>query len=100
MLPEKVLSRIKKGFIIFVTQFFFRKIQNYHLGDKSEFGVPSIHKLMEALDSWIDLPSRDVNSPILMPIDKILSITGRGTVAVGTIKQGKMAKDKPVQVKI
>jgi len=67
-------------------------------GDKSEFGVPSIHKLMEALDSWIDLPSRDVNSPILMPIDKILSITGRGTVAVGTIKQGKMAKDKPVQI--
>ena len=68
------------------------------LGDNSEFGVPSILKLLEALDSWIDIPSRDVNSPLLMPIDKILSITGRGTVAVGTIKQGMMVKDKPVQV--
>lgn len=67
-------------------------------GDKTEFGEPSIHRLMDALDNWIDLPSRDKTSPLLMPIDKILSITGRGTVAVGTIKQGMMVKDSPVQV--
>ena len=73
-------------------------LKKWCLGDNSEFGVPSILKLLEALDSWIDIPSRDVNSPLLMPIDKILSITGRGTVAVGTIKQGMMVKDKPVQV--
>jgi elongation factor Tu len=55
---------------------------------------------MEALDNWIDLPSRDTTSPLLMPIDKIMSITGRGTVAVGTVKQGMMVKDTPVQVYI
>ena len=66
--------------------------------DWSEFGVPSINKLVATLDTWIDLPERDVNSPLLMPIDKVMSITGRGTVAVGTIKQGSLVKDSALQV--
>ena len=67
-------------------------------GDQSQFGVPSIKKLIEKLDSWIELPSRDVTSPVLMPIDNIISVTGRGTIAVGTIKQGSLVKDSPVSV--
>ena len=67
-------------------------------GDTSEFGVPSILKLIDTLDTWIELPERDTASPFLMPIDNVVSITGRGTVVVGTIKQGVLAKDMPVQL--
>ena len=67
-------------------------------GDSSKYGVSSIQRLVQALDAWIDLPARDVDSPLLMPIDKIVSITGRGSVAVGTVKQGTLKKDSPVQL--
>ena len=67
-------------------------------GDQSEFGVPSILKLIDTLDEWIELPERDLTSPFLMPIDNVMSITGRGTVVVGTIKQGLLTKDMPVQL--
>jgi len=67
-------------------------------GDMSKHGVPSIKKLIGAMDAWIDLPSRDIHSPLLMPIDNIVSITGRGTVLVGTIKDGRITKDKPVHI--
>jgi len=67
-------------------------------GDESEYGVPSILKLMDALDSWIDLPSRDTKSPVIMPVDKVVTITGRGTVAVGTVKQGALRKNSLVQI--
>ena len=53
---------------------------------------------MHALDTWVDLPQRDTASPLLMPIDKVMTITGRGTVVVGTIKQGMVKKDSKVQV--
>ena len=66
--------------------------------DQSEHGVPSIKRLIAAMDSWFDVPERDVNSPLLMPIDKIVTITGRGTVAVGTIKQGRITKDAAMEV--
>jgi len=67
-------------------------------GDTSEFGIPSIEKLLNTMDSYVDLPSRDTGAPFLMPIDKSLSITGRGTVVVGTVKTGKVVKDQPVQL--
>ena len=67
-------------------------------GDTSKYGVDSIKNLIKALDTWIDLPARDVDSPLLMPIDKIVQITGRGSVAVGTIKQGTLKKDTAVQL--
>eukprot|EP00088_Acartia_fossae_P068880 TRINITY_DN883_c0_g1_i1.p1 TRINITY_DN883_c0_g1~~TRINITY_DN883_c0_g1_i1.p1 ORF type:complete len:461 (-),score=44.28 TRINITY_DN883_c0_g1_i1:112-1467(-) len=67
-------------------------------GDQTEYGVPSIERLLHALDTWVDLPQRDTSSPFLMPIDKVMTITGRGTVVVGTIKQGMIKKDSAVQV--
>jgi len=50
--------------------------------------VDSIMKLMEAVDSWIELPKRDVDKDFLMPIEDVFSITGRGTVATGRIEMG------------
>merc|ERR1712106_831090 len=67
-------------------------------GDTSPYGVPSINQLMSTLDEYIDLPSRDASAPFLMPIDKALTITGRGTVVVGTVKTGMVSKDQPLQL--
>ena len=66
-------------------------------GDMSEYGEPSITRLLSTLDSYIDLPERDIESPFLMPIDNILSVKGRGTVVVGTVKQGIIKKKDPAQ---
>ena len=44
--------------------------------------------LMDAVDSWIELPVRDVEKPFLMPVEDVFTITGRGTVATGRIETG------------
>ena len=69
-------------------------------GNTSEYGEPSITKLLSALDSYIDLPQRDTESPFLMPIDNIISVPGRGTVVVGTVKQGSLHKNDHLQGKV
>ncbi|MDA1288167.1 MAG: elongation factor Tu [Bacteroidetes bacterium] len=50
--------------------------------------VDTVHKLMEEVDVWIELPQRDVDKPFLMPVEDVFSITGRGTVATGRIETG------------
>ena len=45
-------------------------------------------ELMDAVDSWIPIPPRDVDKPFLMPVEDVFSITGRGTVATGRIETG------------
>ncbi len=50
--------------------------------------TPSIMELMEAVDTWIELPKRDVDKDFLMPVEDVFSITGRGTVATGRIETG------------
>ena len=47
-----------------------------------------IMELMDAVDSWIPLPPREMDKPFLMPVEDIFSITGRGTVATGRIERG------------
>jgi len=50
--------------------------------------VDKIMELMDAVDTWIPLPPRDVDKPFLMPVEDVFSITGRGTVATGRIETG------------
>src|SRR3989338_8996582 len=57
-------------------------------GDQGELGEPSILKLVEALDSYIPEPAREIDKPFLMPIEDIFSIEGRGTVVTGRIERG------------
>src|SRR5690606_12807325 len=57
-------------------------------GDQSEIGVPSIVALVEALDTWIPLPERDIDRAFLMPVEDVFSISGRGTVVTGRIERG------------
>jgi len=57
-----------------------------------------IMELMDAVDSWIDLPARDVDKPFLMPVEDVFSITGRGTVATGRIETGIIKTGEEVQI--
>ena len=61
----------------------FRGILGCFLGDQGPYGEPSIHRLIEALDSCIEQPQRDLAGPFLMPIDNLVSVPGRGTIAIG-----------------
>jgi len=56
--------------------------------DSPEF--KSVLELMEAVDSYIPLPKRDVDKPFLMPVEDVFSITGRGTVGTGRVERGKV----------
>lgn len=60
--------------------------------DQSEIGEPAIQKLLDTLDEYFEVPVRDATSPFYMPIDNVLPVAGRGTVIVGTLKQGTIAK--------
>ncbi|MFP6836134.1 MAG: elongation factor Tu, partial [Pseudomonadales bacterium] len=57
-------------------------------GDTSEIGIPSVQKLVEALDEYIPEPERPIDLPFLMPIEDVFSISGRGTVVTGRIARG------------
>jgi len=57
-----------------------------------------VMELMEACDTWIPLPKREVDKPFLMPVEDIFSITGRGTVATGRIETGKVKVGDEVQI--
>jgi len=57
-----------------------------------------IMELMDAVDSWIPIPVRDVDKPFLMPVEDVFSITGRGTVATGRIETGKIKTGEEVQI--
>jgi elongation factor Tu len=67
-------------------------------GDKSELGVPSIVKLVEALDSYIPLPERAVDGAFLMPIEDVFSISGRGTVVTGRVERGIIKVGQEVEI--
>ena len=58
----------------------------------------SITELMEAVDSYIPTPERDVDKPFLMPIEDVFSITGRGTVGTGRIERGKIKVGNEVEL--
>lgn len=67
-------------------------------GEQSELGETSIQKLMDACDTFIPLPTRDVDKPFLMPVESVFSISGRGTVATGRIEQGKIKVGEEVEI--
>ena len=57
-----------------------------------------IMELMDAVDTWIELPPRDVDKPFLMPVEDVFSITGRGTVATGRIETGVINTGEEIQI--
>ncbi|MDD4602832.1 MAG: elongation factor Tu [Bacteroidales bacterium] len=75
-------------------------IQGSALGglNKEPKWVDKIMELMDAVDSWIPLPVRDIDKPFLMPVEDVFSITGRGTVATGRIETGVINTGDPVDI--
>ena len=67
-------------------------------GDQSEIGEPAILKLMEAVDSFIPTPARDVDKPFLMPVEDTMTITGRGTVATGRVERGVLKAGEQIEI--
>mgnify|MGYP000393905013 FL=1 len=67
-------------------------------GDTSDIGVPSIEKLLEALDEYIPVPDRPVDQPFLMPIEDVFSISGRGTVVTGRIERGMVKVGDEIEI--
>jgi elongation factor Tu len=67
------------------------------LQDDAE-GEASIQKLMEALDTYIPMPEREVDKPFLMPIEDVFSIQGRGTVVTGRVERGRVRVSEEVEI--
>jgi len=67
-------------------------------GDTGELGEPSIMKLMEAVDSYIPQPVREVDKPFLMPVEDVFTISGRGTVATGRVERGRVKVSEEVEI--
>jgi elongation factor Tu len=67
-------------------------------GEESEVGTESVTRLMDALDSYIPQPQRDVDKPFLMPVEDVFSISGRGTVATGRVERGKVKTGEEVEI--
>src|ERR1700736_3051071 len=61
-------------------------------------GVAGVTKLMEALDSYIPIPQREVDKPFLMPIEDVFSISGRGTVVTGRVERGKVKVGEEIEI--
>ena len=67
-------------------------------GDASEYGVPSILKLMEACDKSIPQPARAVDKTFLMPVEDVFSISGRGTVVTGRVERGIVKVNDEIEI--
>jgi elongation factor Tu len=67
-------------------------------GDKSDIGEAAVKSLLDAVDSYIPLPERDLDKPFLMPIEDVFTIEGRGTVVTGRIGQGVIKVGDEVEI--
>ena len=67
-------------------------------GDEGEMGAGSIEKLVDALDSYIPQPERDVEKPFLLPIEDVFSISGRGTVVTGRVERGIVKVGEEIEI--
>jgi elongation factor Tu len=67
-------------------------------GDPSSEWGQKITELMDAVDSWIPQPERQIDKPFLMPVEDVFSITGRGTVATGRIERGIIKVGETVEL--
>jgi len=67
-------------------------------GDTSEIGVEAVTKLVEALDTFVPEPKREVDKPFLMPVEDVFTISGRGTVVTGRIESGIVKTGDPLEI--
>jgi elongation factor Tu len=67
-------------------------------GDASEMGEGAILKLMEAVDSFVKEPVRDIDKPFIMPVEDVFTISGRGTVVTGRVERGVIKVGEEIEI--
>ncbi|MFO8715272.1 elongation factor Tu [Legionella pneumophila serogroup 1] len=67
-------------------------------GEDSDIGVKAIEKLVETMDSYIPEPVRNIDKPLLLPIEDVFSISGRGTVVTGRVESGIVKVGEEVEI--
>ena len=67
-------------------------------GDPSEIGEPSVLKLLDACDTFIKEPKREIDKPFLMPVEDVFTISGRGTVVTGRVERGIIKVGEEVEI--
>jgi elongation factor Tu len=67
-------------------------------GDTSEMGEGAILKLMDAVDSFVQEPVRDIDKPFLMPVEDVFTISGRGTVVTGRVERGVVKVGDEIEI--
>jgi elongation factor Tu len=67
-------------------------------GDTSDIGIPSIEKLIAAMDEFIPMPERPIDGKFIMPIEDVFSISGRGTVVTGRIERGQVNVGDEIEI--
>jgi elongation factor Tu len=67
-------------------------------GDSSDIGIPSIMKLVAAMDDYFPMPERPVDKPFLLPIEDVFSISGRGTVVTGRVERGIVKVGEEIEI--
>jgi elongation factor Tu len=67
-------------------------------GDDSEYGEPAILALMEAVDSYVPEPERDIDRDFLLAVEDVFTIQGRGTVATGRVETGQVSVNTEVEI--
>jgi len=74
------------------------KAMECHCGKKDCPNCKAVWELMDAVDSYIPTPQRDIDKPFLMPVEDVFSITGRGTVATGRVERGTIKTGEEVEI--
>lgn len=67
-------------------------------GKQPEIGAEKIDELLNAVDTWIPTPQRDIDKPFLMSVEEVFSISGRGTVVSGRVERGVLKRDSDVEI--
>jgi elongation factor Tu len=67
-------------------------------GDEGEYGEPSVLALMEAVDSYVPEPERDIDRDFLLAVEDVFTIQGRGTVATGRVETGQVSVGTEVEI--
>ena len=67
-------------------------------GEEGPLGKEAIVKLVEAMDNYFPIPVRELDKPFLMPIEDVLSISGRGTVVTGRIERGQVKTGEEIEI--
>ncbi len=67
-------------------------------GDDSAYGEPAILQLMEAVDSYVPEPERDIDRDFLLAVEDVFTIQGRGTVATGRVETGQVSVGTEIEI--